>query len=268
VTASNTVLDNRINALQTQLDNLRLRFTDLHPEIQRTKGLIAALQEQKAKEEEAARAAEAARVKDNPVAVKAQNPGYQQLSIAIAEADANVASLQARVKQFQQQRAELLRKVDLIPQLEAELAQLTRDYDIYKRNYSELLARRESAAMTGEVEAKTDTVEFRVIDPPRVETKPAWPNRPLLITVTPLGGLGAGMALAFLLAQLRPTVDTRRQLRELTGLQPLGTVTRVETEAYRRRQRRLHWSYVLGAGLLVVSYGVLMTYYLVLSPAA
>lgn len=268
VTAANTVLDNRINALQTQLDNLRLRFTDLHPEIQRTKSLIAALQEQKAKEEEAARAAEAARVKDNPVVVKAQNPVYQQLSIAIAEADANVASLQARVKQFQQQRAELLRKVDLIPQLEAELAQLTRDYDVYKSNYNELLARREKAAMTGEVEAKTDTVEFRIIDPPRVESKPAWPNRPLLISVTPLGGLGAGVALAFLLAQLRPTVDTRRQLRELTGLQPLGAVTHVETEAYRRRRRRLNWSYVLGVSLLVVSYGVLMTYYLVLSPAA
>lgn len=136
VTVSNSVLDNRINALQTQLDNLKLRFTDLHPEIQRIKGLIAALQEQKAKEEEAARAAEAARAKDTPVAAKAQNPIYQQLSIAIAEADANVASLQVRVKQFQQQRAELLRKVNLIPQLEAELAQLTRDYEIYKRNYT------------------------------------------------------------------------------------------------------------------------------------
>ncbi len=267
-TPSNSLIDNRINALQTQLDNLRLRFTDLHPEIQRVKGLIASLQEQKAREEEAQRAAEAARAKENPVAAKAQNPVYQQLTLAIAEADANIASLRTRVRQFEQQRAELLRKVDLIPQLEAELAQLTRDYDIYKRNYSELLARRESAAMAGEVEAKTDTVEFRVIDPPRVETKPAWPNRPLLISVTPLGGLGAGIALAFLLAQLRPTVDTRRQLRELTGLQPLGAVTRVETEAYRRRRRRLNWSYVLGTGLLVVSYGVLMTYYLVLSPAA
>ncbi len=268
VLASNTVLDNRISALQTQLDNLRLRFTDLHPEIQRVKGLIAALQEQKAREEEAARAAEAARAKENPVAVKAQNPVYQQLAIAIAEADASVASLQARVKQLQAQRADLLRKVDLLPQLESELAQLTRDYEIYKRNYSELLARRETAAMTGEMEAKTDTVEFRVIDPPRVDTKPAKPNRPLLITLTPLGGLGAGVALAFLLVQLRPTVDTRRQLRELTGLQPLGTVSRVETEAYRRRRRRLNLSFVSGVGLLVVCYGVLMTYYLVLSPAA
>ncbi|MFN3593804.1 MAG: hypothetical protein ACK4TK_03850 [Thiobacillaceae bacterium] len=45
-------------------------------------------------------------------------------------------------------------------------------------------------------------------------------------------------------------------------------MTRVETSAYRQRQRRLNLSYALGAGLLVMAYGVLMTYYLVLSPAA
>lgn len=118
------------------------------------------------------------------------------------------------------------------------------------------------------MESKTDTIEFRVIDPPRVETKPAKPNRPLLITLTPLGGLGTGVALAFLLVQLRPTVDTRRQLRELTGMQPLGVVSRVENDAYRRRRRRLNMSFVLGAGMLVVCYAVLMTYYLFLSPAA
>lgn len=258
-------LDGRISALQTQLDNLRLRFTDLHPEIQRTKQLIAMLQEQKAKELEAAAAAQA---NVNPVAVKAQNPVYQQLSIAIAEADAQVASIKARVKQFEQRRNELLAAVDRIPQLEAELTQLTRDYDVYKSNYAQLLARRETAIISGEVESKTDVVDFRVIDPPRVSNEPAWPNRPLLISVTPAGGITAGVALAFLLVQLRPTVDSRRQLRELTGLQPLGAVTRIETDAFRRRRRRLGLMYAGGVAALFIAYGVLMTYYLVISPAA
>ncbi|MCU0840254.1 MAG: Wzz/FepE/Etk N-terminal domain-containing protein, partial [Thiobacillaceae bacterium] len=264
MTAGNSVLDGRITALQTQLDNLRLRFTDMHPEILRTKQLIASLQDQKRKEAEAA----AAEVNSNPVAVKAQNPVYQQLSIAIAESDAQVAALKARVRQFEQQRDELMRAVDTIPQLEAELTQLTRDYDVYKSNYAELLARRETASLSGEVESKTDVVDFRVIDPPRVPSTPASPNRPLLISLTPVGGLGFGIALAFVLAQLRPTVDTRRQLRELTGLQPLGAVSRLDTDTLRRRKRRLNWTFALAGGGLVVAYGVLMTYYLVISPAA
>jgi uncharacterized protein involved in exopolysaccharide biosynthesis len=161
-----------------------------------------------------------------------------------------------------------MRAVDTIPQLEAELTQLTRDYDVYKSNYAELLARRETASLSGEVESKTDVVDFRVIDPPRVPSTPASPNRPLLISLTPVGGLGFGIALAFVLAQLRPTVDTRRQLRELTGLQPLGAVSRLDTDTLRRRKRRLNWTFALAGGGLVVAYGVLMTYYLVISPAA
>ena len=71
--------------------------------------------------------------------------------------------------------------------------------------------------MSGEVESKTDTVDFRVIDPPFVPSQPAWPNRPLMLSLVTLGGLVAGIAVAFLLSQLRRTVTDRRALRELTG---------------------------------------------------
>jgi protein tyrosine kinase modulator len=260
--ASDSALDGRIAALQTQLDNLRLRYTDLHPEVQRTKQLIAAIQEQKRKEaEEAARNA-------TPGSAKAQNPLYQQLSIAIAEADANAASLRTRVKELDGRRAEAMKSIDRIPQLQAEYTQLTRDYDQYKQYYAQLLERRQTAVFTGEVASKTDTVDIRVIDPPRVSNKPAKPNRPVLITATPAGGIAAGVALAFLLVQIRPTVHSRRQLRELTGLQLLGAVSRIETEGTRRRHRRLNLFYSAGLAALVLAYSTLMVYYLILSPAA
>ena len=78
----------------------------------------------------------------------------------------------------------------MIPQVEQEYTQLTRDYDVYRQNYDALLKRRESVTMSGEVESKTDTVDFRVIDPPFVPSQPAWPNRPLLLSLVTLGGLG------------------------------------------------------------------------------
>jgi uncharacterized protein involved in exopolysaccharide biosynthesis len=84
VTPTTSALDARVAALQSQIDNLRLRYTDLHPEITRIKNLIARLLEQKKQEEDTTRV-------QNKEVVKAQNPIYQQLTIAIAEADANVA---------------------------------------------------------------------------------------------------------------------------------------------------------------------------------
>lgn len=260
-TPTTSALDGRIAALQTQLDNLRLRYTDLHPEIARTKQLITRIQEQKQQEEKQPQP-------QSPASLKAQNPIYQQLTIAIAEADANAASLKARIGQLQKKRAALLQAVDRIPQIENEYNQLNRDYGVLKTNYSQLLARRETVAMSSEVESKTDTVEFRVVDPPRVPNKPAWPNRPLLVSMVPLGGLGVGVALAFLLGQLRPTVESRRQLRDLTEYPLLGMVTRVETDALRQRARRVNLLYAIAAAGLVGAYLVQMVYYLFVSQAA
>ncbi len=259
--ATTSALDSRISALQTQVDNLRLRYTDLHPEITRTKQLITRLQEQKKQEEDAIKAQPQA-------AIKAQNPVYQQLSIAIAEADANMASLKARVAQMQAKRNQLYQSVDRIPQIEGEYTQLTRDYEVYKSNYASMLAKRESAALSSEVESKTDVVEFRVIDPPRVPSKPAWPNRPMLVAAVPLAGIGLGIALAFLLAQLRPSIENRRQLLELTPYPLLGMVTMIETDALRSRKRRSNLIFAAASSGLVMALLAQMIYYLVLSPAA
>jgi polysaccharide chain length determinant protein (PEP-CTERM system associated) len=264
VTATSSALDGRIAALQSQIDNLRLRFTDIHPEITRTKQLIARLQEQKRQELESLKP----QSPSQGVGIKAQNPIYQQLSIAIAESDATMASLKARVGQIQKKRDELHGAVDRIPLIEGEYTQLMRDYEVYKSNYAQLLARRETASISGEVESKTDSVDFRVIDPPRTPNQPAWPNRPLLVMAVPLGGVGGGLALAFLLAQLRPTIEGRKQLRDLTDIPLLGLVTMIETDQARRRQRNANLAYMSGSVALLLALVAQLIYYLVLSPAA
>lgn len=262
VTPTTSALDGRIAALQTQLDNLRLRYTDLHPEIARTKQLIARIEEQKKQEQKQVQTSQ------SPAAMKAQNPIYQQLTIAIAEADANAASLRARVGQLQKKRTELMQAVDRIPQIEAEYTQLTRDYGVLRDNYTQFLNRRETASISSEVESKTDTVEFRVVDPPRVPSKPAWPNRPLFVSLVPLGGLGVGIALAFVLGQLRPTVENRRQLRDITDHPLLGMVTKVETDLMRQRNRRINLTYGAATAGLIGAYLIQVVYYVFVSQAS
>lgn len=257
---SNPEIDGRIQALQKQMDQLRLQYTDLHPDIQATKRLIEKLEAQKK--------TEAAASKADPAGAKIQNPVYQQLTIAIAEADATVSSLGARVAEYQRRYNELRNASNMIPQVEQEFTQLMRDYDVYKQNYDALLKRRESVTMSGEVESKTDTVDFRVIDPPFVPSQPAWPNRPLLLSFVTLGGLAAGIAVAFLLSQLRRTVTDRRALRELTGLPLLGAVSRVETEESRRRRRKGLLAYLATLGGLLAAYGGVLVLHLLVSRAA
>jgi len=257
--ATNSEIDDRIQALQKQMDQMRLQYTDLHPDVQATKRLIEKL--------EAEKKADLAKHKADPSGSKIQNPVYQQLTLSIAEADANVSSLRARVAEYQRRYAELRNASNMIPQVEQEYTQLMRDYDVYRQNYDALLKRRESVTMSGEVESKTDTVDFRVIDPPFVPSQPAWPNRPLLLSLVTLGGLGAGMAVAFLLSQLRRTVTDRRVLRELTGLPLLGAVSRVETDETRRRKRKGLLTYLAALGSLIAAYGAVMVLQLLVSRA-
>lgn len=248
--ASNPEIDNRIQALQKQMDQLRLQYTDRHPDILSTKRLIQKLEDQKKQE--------FAEKKTDPVGGRIQNPVYQQLTVAIAEADATVSSLQARVAEYQRRYDGLRGASNAIPQVEQDYTQLTRDYEVYRQNYDALLKRRESVVMSGEVESKTDTVDFRVIDPPFVPSKPAWPNRPLLLSLVTLGGLVAGLAIAFLLSQLRRTVTDRRSLRELTGLPLLGAVSKVETDITRTRKRKSTLAYLATLGSLIAAYGGVM----------
>ena len=71
----------------------------------------------------------------------------------------------------------------MVPQVETDMVQLNRDYEINKKNYDQLLTRRESAQMSEDMEAKTDVIDFKVIDPPYVPPNPAFPNRPLLFSL-------------------------------------------------------------------------------------
>lgn len=114
----------------------------------------------------------------------------------------------------------------MVPQIEAELAQLNHGYSVHKTNYDALVARRESASIAVDMNTQTGVADFRVIDPPTLATKPSEPNRMLLIPLAGLfPGLAAGFALTFLISQLRPAFSDPRSLREVTGLPVLGTVS-------------------------------------------
>ena len=137
-------------------------------------------------------------------------------------------------------------QLKLAPQIEAEQAQLNRDYSVHKTNYDALVARRESASIAVDMNTQTGVADFRVIDPPTLATKPSEPNRMLLIPLAGLFGLAAGFALTFLISQLRPAFSDPRMLREVTGLPVLGTVSMLRTPERAAARRRGLFAFGLG----------------------
>jgi polysaccharide chain length determinant protein (PEP-CTERM system associated) len=250
-----SALDARIDAMQRRLDEMLLTYTEQHPDVIALRRTIADLEKQK--EEELALLA-ANRPEGLASPGLQTNPVYQQMRIALSNAEVEVSSLRVRVQRNQEQVTELQRMVDIIPQIEAELQRLNRDYSVNRENYEQLLRRREAASISQSVEDRGDQVQFRVIEPARVPTSPSAPNRPALFAGVLLLGLAAGAGLAFVVAQLRPVFDDRKLLNALTGFPVLGTVSLVRDTRMRLRQRFELVSFASVTGALLVAYGLVV----------
>ena len=126
---------------------------------------------------------------NSPGPLAERNPVFQQMRVSLSDAEANVASLKARLAAYESQYAQLKSSARLVPQVEAEFAQLNRDYDVQKKTYGDLLARREATTMGVDVQ-DTGGTQFRVIDPPRVAPQPVAPTRTVMLSLALLAALG------------------------------------------------------------------------------
>jgi polysaccharide chain length determinant protein (PEP-CTERM system associated) len=246
----NVELDSRIEALDKNLDALRLNFTELHPDIISTKRLIAQLEERKKEE--------AKLIKPSADPGKNYSPMLQQLNVALAEAEADVASMRARVEEYTSRYERMKALSNAVPQVEAELTQLNRDYQVNKSNYEKLLERRESAKISGDLGSATDLVSFRIIDPPTVSDRPVGPDRAKFFSIVFLGALLAGIGIAFVISQVRPTFHSQASLREISGKPILGSIPMIWTDQEKSKRKKRLYAFGLSLLSLLGLYGTLM----------
>jgi polysaccharide chain length determinant protein (PEP-CTERM system associated) len=258
-------LDSRIDTLRKQLDDLRRRYTDEHPDVLSTVRMLNSLEAERKEQVEARKRAAAAAAIKAPSG--ATNPVFQRIKIALAEAEANVAALRARANELQGRLDALRSAAGRVPQVEAELAQLNRDYDIMRKQYDGLVARRESASISEDVDATTQLADFRIIDPPRVSPKPVFPNRASLAPLALLAALAVGAFASFVLAQLFPSIDSARALREIGQRPVLGIVSLRPSPAMIGRRRISNIAFGGALSALLIVFGTWITWIGLVAPA-
>ncbi len=202
-----------------RLDDLLGRYTEEHPDVVATRRLIEQLD---AEAREAPAPLAKAPVRASSEAAWAAR---QQLRLALAEAESRVASLQVQRATQAAQLDDVRAKAERVPQVEAENAQLNRDYEIIRTTYDSMVARRESAALGVKLDESSQLAEFRVVEPPRASAVPAAPTRLQLAIAAVLLSIGMGVGAALLADFMAPTVVEASVLRRLTGRPVLGTVS-------------------------------------------
>ena len=131
------------------------------------------------------------------------------------------------------------------PIREQQLADLTRGYEQSQANYDDLLKKKNESKMATSMELLQQGERFRIIDPPSLPLKPAFPNRLKFCGI----GLGVGLALGLVFAGGFEMMDDRihdekalQKLLPVSVIAEIPEIARPEDERRVRRQLWLGWA--------------------------
>jgi polysaccharide chain length determinant protein (PEP-CTERM system associated) len=205
----------RLAQLTTQLEAARATMKPEHP-------VVLALQHQI----DAITAEIAANRGSGKEAAHAQTANllYRDMKMKLVDQEAKVASLQRRLESAQESRDKIEAEARAAPGVVAQFTNLDRDYEVIKKSYDDLLARRESAQIAEEADKKGDKMDVRTIDPPEVPSVPAAPNRMLFLSIVLAAGIVGGIGVAFFLVEIDRSLGDAKAL-EAFGFPVLGSIS-------------------------------------------
>jgi len=262
-------LAQQIAQLRSELEDLRSRYTDEYPGIIATQERLNSL----VRQEQAFRQSMFGNSGTPPEAVSAIVESRQNLYLELSKARGEVGALTVRVNGLKKQVNNLKKNVNVMPKVEAQLAQLNRDYDIIKQTYEGLVQRREATALSNQAETSASDFQFQVIESPVRPTLPVSPDRFKLTLAVLLIGIGVGVMVAIIIAQAREYVSNPLQLKKLVKFPVYGAVTEIVNNKQRSRERRdlallgVLWSLLLSVfvGLLYLTINNMNVFDLILN---
>jgi polysaccharide chain length determinant protein (PEP-CTERM system associated) len=239
--------------LQAQLDRLLLNYTDQYPDVVRVRMQMQDIQRQLQTEEQ--RRTTNSGSGQSPFDNAQFNPLYQELKQRLAELRREIAGTQSRMSTSESMLNAELDRSRRIAASEGALAELTRDYEVNRDIYQDLLRRRENARVSMVLDKEQRGLTFRIQDPAIL------PLRPSGLRLAHFAGAGLALALLiplgllFALVRFDPRIRSARQLERETGFSALATVPLYATGGERVRDRaRMALAFLLVAGVLA-AYG-------------
>ena len=225
--------------LKNQLEALRSRYTERHPDILRLKKQIAEFE---------AKLSSDSTDEQN----KAHNASLPpQLRRQINDAQREIQLAEGEIENLRKQIAEYQKRVEDTPKREQELLGLKRDYQNMQASYDSLLKRKLEADISVNMERKQKGEQFRIIDPAKEPQKPVAPNMKKLFFAVVVAGLGLGGGMAYLLEYLLPSF---RKSGDLEAYYELPVLTSIPT-IYNPKQllwRKMNLALSVAASFVIV----------------
>ena len=241
----------RIAELQSQVETLRLSYHDTYPDIVRIRHQIADLNDSIAvdrQQREAAKASGRVIIDDSVT----NNPMYQQLKRDLSQTQIAIDTLNARILEAKRQMSSTLDRGKRVHGGEVTLAELTRDYQVNRDIYQDLLKRRENARVSMNLDKEKQGLTFRIQEPATLPIDPSGLLfRHFVIAALLLGALfPVGMAYAKL--QIDPRIRVGSMVAERNNLPLLAVIPHLwQPLEIQVARREIQWLNLIVAGTLL-----------------
>jgi polysaccharide chain length determinant protein (PEP-CTERM system associated) len=199
-----------LSRAEQKLAELRLRYTEQHPDVIHQRGLV----------EELRRSGRGAAAASPPAGGTGRsrsvaNPIYEKLKLQVFDLETGIVTIKQQIADRTAERDRLDTVARGAPGVLAEYTDLNRDYEVLHKNYQELIQRREAMRLAAAADTDAEKVKLEVVDPPLLPRLPAAPKRMLLLSGVLLAGLAGGAASALLLLQFDTSFHSLDDLRGL-----------------------------------------------------
>jgi polysaccharide chain length determinant protein (PEP-CTERM system associated) len=248
-------IDDQLNKLKAQRAALLVQYTERHPDVVGISETIDRLEAERKVAMANGKTMPAGQIivgEGSSARVIDVNPVYQSVKIALSQTDAELAALRGRINAEQARISQLRGRAEIIPEVEAELSRLTRDYDVNNKQYQELLQRLESARISENADESAENVKFRIIDPPVLPLQPDGPPRRLFFFAVMLLAIMGGVGITVGLHLLKPVIMTREALHSAIGLPVMATMSELKPKVVQQWYEKEVPQVALALGVLVM----------------
>lgn len=239
----------RIRSMQAQLDSLRLRYHDTYPDIVILREQIQELRKQQERSLE--------NLEDSPESFGGENianPVYQDIRSSLVATNTDIEALETRIRSIEALIAQQKDRMELIQGNKAEYSQLTRDMEVNKEIYDDLLKRREKARVSMYLDIEGEGLNYQINEAAQYPTKPAGPPFAVFAIAGLFIGLAAPFGAAAALLQIDPRIRSREQLEDALELPVLEQLPDVRTPFEKRRDHKVSVAVAIMAIFVIGAY--------------
>jgi polysaccharide chain length determinant protein (PEP-CTERM system associated) len=220
-------LDRELGLLRGQLADLTSHYTERHPDVRKIKDQIAKTEKLKQQAEARIASAPANGASDDPA--YPSSPAAMEVESQLKANKVEIENRQYAVQDLKKRIAGDQARLDMTPVREQQMAGLTRDYEQSRKNYEQLLAKRDQSEMATDLEKELEGERFRVPDPPNTPQKPLSPNRLKLNLIGLVAGLMVGVAMLVGAEMVDDRIYSKEELATIVSAPVLAEIPPLTT---------------------------------------